>query len=137
MLFIQQSLGVLLFSSTISFDIAGLNASMLFDQIGDMLGHMSFATTRKHYVHGHEYLHCLLNDRYVNITKQQMRVLWSLPKSSNKLSPLITQIQKYRWSPRTDKEKVIPFIKPVNDAQLTHHRAELSIDREAHFQKQR
>ena len=112
-------------------DIAGLNASMLFDQIGDMLGHMSFATTRKNYIHGHEYLHCLLNDRYVNTTKQQMRVLWSLPKSSNKLSPLITQIQKHGWSPCNDKEKVMPFIKPFNSAQLNHPRTGLNIDREA------
>ncbi|MBY5947426.1 hypothetical protein [Photobacterium rosenbergii] len=63
-----------------------LNSDWLQFEITRMIGHQYFATTRLSYLHGHDWLYGLSLPSEVTLTKQTLRILFSLPKQSGDLS---------------------------------------------------
>lgn len=67
-------------------DKNALNELLLFDEVSKMLGHTSFNTTRKSYLHGHEWFGNLFFERDITVSIRELRLLFNLPKRHGDLS---------------------------------------------------
>ncbi|WP_068546673.1 tyrosine-type recombinase/integrase [Thalassotalea crassostreae] len=73
-------------------NIEHLNCGVLFDEIKNMLGHSSFATTRLSYLHGHEWVCDAFASPYITISKTHFRQLLQLPKKDRRLARAIERL---------------------------------------------
>lgn len=82
-----------------------INTQRLLDEVSQMIGHESFATTRQHYLHGHEWLPGLFSPASQAFTKQTLRHCWGLPTESGDLS---RRLQQLVANPTENEKIVIP-----------------------------
>lgn len=92
-------------------DIDALNELLLFDEVSKMLGHTSFNTTRKSYLHGHEWFPNLFFERDITISIRELRLLFNLPKGHGDLSRRIEALLSI--------DKKIPGINTVKQKAVT------------------
>lgn len=95
-------------------DFAGLNNMLLFDELGRMLGHQYYATTRLHYLHGMEWVAPAFLPQTRTYTHADLRYLWGMKPDSNDIArilstlspeyPGLSSLEKKRHYPNLEHE---------------------------------
>ena len=101
-------------------DIDALNELLLFDEVSKMLDHASFNTTRKSYLHGHEWFPNLFFERDLTVSIRELRLLFNLPKGHGDLSRRINvllNMHKKITGVKTVEQKTIS--KPSQETAVT------------------
>lgn len=87
----------------------GMNTGLLLDTIAKELGHSSYATTRRHYLHGMEKTITLLKPAYRQYSRAELRYIFDIPVDSNDISRILNSLsQEYSLLSSEDKKKFQP-----------------------------
>ncbi|MBH0073640.1 site-specific integrase [Pseudoalteromonas sp. NZS127] len=86
-----------------------MNTGLLLDTIAKELGHSSYATTRRHYLHGMEKTITLLKPAYRQYSRAELRYIFDIPVDSNDISRILNSLsQEYSLLSSEDKKKFQP-----------------------------
>ncbi|MBH0038970.1 site-specific integrase [Pseudoalteromonas sp. SWN166] len=87
----------------------GMNTGLLLDTIAKELGHSSYATTRRHYLHGMEKTITLLKPAYRQYSRAELRYIFDIPADSNDISRILNSLsQEYSLLSSEDKKQFQP-----------------------------
>lgn len=112
-----------------------LNNMLLFDEVGRMLGHQHYATTRLHYLHGMQWIAPAFIPQEQTYTHAELRYLWGLPPGSNDIARILTTLcPQYRLLSPLAKKRYKPNL---SHSQLTEKLSpRLGINREPASKKE-
>ncbi|MCT7942973.1 site-specific integrase [Shewanella holmiensis] len=83
-----------------------LNVGLLFDIISKQLGHSSYSTTRRHYLHGMDKTIELLKPTYRQFSRAELRYLVDIPVGSNDISRILSSLLSFsEYSLLSNKDK--------------------------------
>ena len=86
-----------------------MNTGLLLDTIAKELGHSSYATTRRHYLHGMEKTITLLKPAYRQYSRAELRYIFDIPVGSNDISRILNSLsQEYSLLNNKDKKHFQP-----------------------------
>ena len=86
-----------------------MNTGLLLDTIAKELGHSSYATTRRHYLHGMEKTITLLKPAYRQYSRAELRYIFDIPVGSNDISRILNSLsQEYSLLSSEDKKQFQP-----------------------------
>lgn len=86
-----------------------MNAGLLLDVIAKQLGHSSYATTRRHYLHGMEKTIALLKPACRQYSRAELRYTFDIPVGSNDISRILNSLsQEYSLLSNKDKKQFQP-----------------------------
>ncbi|PMO23110.1 tyrosine-type recombinase/integrase [Vibrio sp. 10N.222.54.B6] len=86
-----------------------LNNMLLFDEIGRMLGHQHYATTRLHYLHGMEWVAPAFLPQQREYTHAELRYLWGMKPGSNDITRLLMRLSpQYAQLSPSEKQRHLP-----------------------------
>lgn len=86
-----------------------MNAGLLLDVIAKQLGHSSYATTRRHYLHGMEKTIALLKPACRQYSRAELRYIFDIPVGSNDISRILNSLsQEYSLLSNKDKKQFQP-----------------------------
>ena len=86
-----------------------MNTGLLLDTIAKELGHSSYATTRRHYLHGMEKTITLLKPAYRKYSRAELRYIFDIPVDSNDISRILNSLsQEYSLLSSEDKKQFQP-----------------------------
>ena len=86
-----------------------MNAGLLLDVIAKQHGHSSYATTRRHYLHGMEKTIALFKPVYRQYSRAELRYIYDIPVGSNDISRILDSLsQEHSLLSSEDKKKFQP-----------------------------
>ena len=86
-----------------------MNAGLLLDVIAKQLGHSSYATTRRHYLHGMEKTIALFKPVYRQYSRAELRYIIDIPVGSNDISRILNSLsQEHSLLSSEDKKQFQP-----------------------------
>lgn len=92
-------------------DFSELNNMLLFDEIGRMLGHQYYATTRLHYLHGMEWVAPAFLPQKRTYSHAELRYLWGMKPDSNDIARILTDLcDDYSQLSLLDKKRHNPSL---------------------------
>ncbi|GAA70395.1 site-specific integrase [Pseudoalteromonas sp. BSi20439] len=86
-----------------------MNAGLLLDVIAKQHGHSSYATTRRHYLHGMEKTIALFKPVYRQYSRAELRYIYDIPVGSNDISRILDSLsQEHSLLSSEDKKQFQP-----------------------------
>lgn len=86
-----------------------MNAGLLLDVIAKQHGHSSYATTRRHYLHGMEKTIALFKPVYRQYSRAELRYIFDIPVGSNDISRILDSLsQEHSLLSSEDKKQFQP-----------------------------
>lgn len=86
-----------------------MNAGLLLDVIAKQHGHSSYATTRRHYLHGMEKTIALLKPACRQYSRAELRYIYDIPVGSNDISRILDSLsQEHSLLSSEDKKQFQP-----------------------------